>query len=158
MDEANAATSPSVIDFNLGSSPQTITLTEGQLALSNAAYSVTIEGPGASLLDVSGNNASRVFQIDQSVTASLSGLTISDASTTGNGGGVYNQGTTTITDCTITGNTSSGTDGGGGVYNKSGSHITLVDTTISGNIAATDVAGGLADFWHGDAHRVHDQR
>src|SRR5438105_2454988 len=41
--------------------PHTITLTSGELLISDA---LTIQGPGASLLTVSGNNASRVFDID----------------------------------------------------------------------------------------------
>ncbi len=44
--QANAATTPSTINFTLGSGAATITLTEGQLVLSNTADPTTIEGPG----------------------------------------------------------------------------------------------------------------
>ena len=97
--------------------PQTITLTSGQLELTDAA-TTTISGPGAGLLSISGNNASRVLFINYG-SAALSGLTITggNAST---GGGLYNHcGTTTLTNCTVSGN--SATNGGGvftgGVYN-----------------------------------------
>ena len=54
VEQADAATTPSTINFDLGSSPQTITLTQGQLELTNTADAITIDGPGSSLLNVSG--------------------------------------------------------------------------------------------------------
>src|SRR5205814_250678 len=47
---------PAVFDV-----PRTITLTTGQLAVTD---SVTVAGPGAALLTVSGNNFSRIFLAD----------------------------------------------------------------------------------------------
>ena len=44
-------------------------------------------------MTVSGNNASRVFQVDAGVTASISGLTITGGNSSGGGGGVLNYGT-----------------------------------------------------------------
>ena len=76
---ADTAASPSTINFSLGTAPVTITLSNGLLDLSNATSAITIDGPGASLLSISGNNASGVFQVDSGVTASLSGLTITAA-------------------------------------------------------------------------------
>ncbi len=49
---ADLATTPSTIEFNLGSSPATITLTQGQLELSNSSEPITIDGPGAALLTI----------------------------------------------------------------------------------------------------------
>lgn len=78
---ANTTAGADTIVFDgavFGSTPQTITLTSGQLLLnSNAA--VTITGPGAGLLSISGNNTSRVFFNNSAVaaTAEVSGLTIS---------------------------------------------------------------------------------
>ncbi len=82
------------------STPQTITLTSGALELSKSGEKVTITGPAAGVT-VSGDGLSRDFQVDRSVTASLSGLTISGCETSGNGGGLYNLGTTTLTDCSV---------------------------------------------------------
>ena len=48
-----------VFDSTLFATSQTITLAGTQLVLSK---SVTIDGPGASLLTISGNNASRSFR------------------------------------------------------------------------------------------------
>ena len=73
------------------------------------------------------------------MTASLSGLTITGGSTSGNGGGLENLGTVTLTDCTISGNSGFF---GGGVFNSS--TATLTDCTVSGNSAGT--GGGVANL------------
>ncbi len=81
----------------------TITLTQGELPLANsnaavAAKAITIDGPGASQLAVSGNNASRVFEIMSGLSATLEGLTVTGARRLA-GGGIYNNGgTVAITD------------------------------------------------------------
>jgi hypothetical protein len=47
VEQANAATSASTIEIELGTSPATITLLQGQLELDNASYATTIyDGPG----------------------------------------------------------------------------------------------------------------
>src|SRR5258707_14236038 len=53
-----AANSGDVISFDPALNGQTITLTTGQIAITK---SVTINGPGAANLAISGNNASRIF-------------------------------------------------------------------------------------------------
>ncbi len=118
-------------DPSVFSTPQTIMLTGTQLELSNTIEPETIAGPAAGVT-VSGGGLSRVFQVDGGVTASMSGLTISGGTTTGNGGGLDNQGTTTLTDCTVSGN-SAGNDGGG-LYNLG--TTTLTGCTLSGNSAS----------------------
>jgi hypothetical protein len=141
--QANAATSPSTIDFQLGSAPATIALMEKELELSNTSSAITIDGPGADLLSISGSEAGRVFRVDKDVTATISGLTIADglanSSASGayfDGGGLYNKGgTVTLDDCTISGNTSGR---GGGIDNYSGT-ATLDNCTLTGN-SATDGA------------------
>src|SRR6185295_4348631 len=87
--------------------PQTITLTSGELVINK---SLTIDGPGANKLAVSGNHASRVFFIDFGNTVMLEGLTVTGgngagAFSSGNGGGIYSiSSTLTVTNCTINGN------------------------------------------------------
>ena len=49
---------------------------------------VTILGPGANVLTISGNNADRVFTINPGA-VTISGLTIANGRTTGQGGGIY---------------------------------------------------------------------
>ncbi len=113
--------------------PQTITLTGGELEINS---SLTINGPGANLLTVSGNNASRVFNIGSGFTVSLSGMTITGGNASA-GGGVVNVGTLTVTNSTISGNTANGV--GGGIFNNG--TLTVTNSTVSGNTAALGGGG-----------------
>lgn len=56
------------------------------------------------------------------------------------GGGIYNDGTLTLKDITVTGNKSTGGYGGGGIYSSGGSTITIDGVQIIGNEA--DIKGG----------------
>jgi Bacterial Ig-like domain (group 3)/Right handed beta helix region len=126
---ANAASTPSTIEFQLAGMPATITLAHSQLELSNTHAAITIEGPAADLLSISGDNDSRVLQVDDGVTAAISGLTIT-AGSSDIGAGVKNSGTITVDNCTISSNSSSAS---GGMYN--GGTANLLNCTISGNSA-----------------------
>ena len=119
---------------------KTITLTGSQLELSDTVLTTSITGPAAGVI-VSGGGTSRVFQVDSGVTASFSGLTVSGGSVNGNGGGLYNAGTTMLTNCTVSGN-SAGIDEGGGVFNRG--TITLTNSTLSGNSAG--FGGGMETY------------
>ncbi len=114
--------------------PETINLT-ADLVLSNSE-GVTIEGPGAGILTISGGGTSQVFQVDQGATASLSGLTITGGWAQG-GGGLYNAGSTTLSDCTVTGNVAAE---GAGLVNRQKATLILDGCTISANYA--EVSGG----------------
>jgi hypothetical protein len=113
----------------------TITLTNGTLAIANG---VTIEGPGANLLTISGNHAVTVFTIS-SGTVTISGLTIANGNTGGNGGGIYSAGTLTVENSTFSGNVASS---GGGIFNDS--TLIVENSTFSGNIGAD--GGGIFNF------------
>jgi hypothetical protein len=137
-----------IVFSSLFDTPRTITLKGGQLELTGTTAGTTIAGPGAGLLTVSGSNASRVFLVDANVSASISGLTITggDGGNNGYGGGLYNEGTLVLADCTVSGN-SAGTSGGG-LENKAA--LTLTECTVSGNSAGTGNAaasGGGLDNW-----------
>src|SRR5262249_45108880 len=124
----------------------TITLTSGELLLRR---DVTIAGPGADKLTISGNHASRVFELSATLTpqVTLSGLTISDgvgvfaAGSThkndGDGGAILNQGTLRIDNCTLSGNSA---PGGGAIHNDG--TLTVVGSTLTGNSAG---AGGAIE-------------
>src|SRR5438552_6388174 len=77
---------------------QTITLTSGELLIKK---NLTIAGPGAGQLTVSGNNASRVFQVAKQENVTLSGLTISNAYTSGGAGAIDNFGALTVNNSTL---------------------------------------------------------
>jgi hypothetical protein len=117
---------------------KTITLTHGQLAIKD---NMTITGLGASSLTISGDKLSRVFYISSpTATVTISGLTISGGSVTGNtgsGGGILNYGALTVSESILSGNTASY---GGGIENSKGS-LTVNDSILSGNSASTDGGG-----------------
>jgi hypothetical protein len=114
---------------------QTITLSS-TLVLSETDGPEAIQGPGANLLTISGNNAVGVFQVSSGTTATLSSLTVSGGSAT-NGGGIDNAGTLTVADSTVE-NSVASNDGGG--INNSGT-LTVTDSTIAGNGAANNGGG-----------------
>ncbi len=130
-----------IISFALSPSCSTIALTSGQIEISN---SVTIDGPGGGALAVSGSNQSRVFQIDTGATVSISGLTIEDGSAADEGGGVLNNGDITLTDMSVSNNTMTGNGHGGGGIDNLGT-LTLVNSTLTGNVASGGSGGGIAD-------------
>jgi hypothetical protein len=138
IDLANIQSKTATITFNSTAfaTAQTIALTAGTLTLSDMGGPIAIDGPAAGLT-LNGGGLARVLQVDAGVTATFSGLTISGGGSTF-GGGVYNQGTATLADCTIVGN-SAGVDGGG--LANTGT-LSLVECTVSGNTAGGE-GGGL---------------
>src|SRR6185295_7488744 len=88
--------------------PQTITLTTGEIAINK---NLTIKA-GASQVTVSGNNSSRVFNVNSGASLTIVGLTISSGRKTGNGGAILNDGTLTVVNSTLTANTADLGDGG----------------------------------------------
>jgi hypothetical protein len=99
-DAAGGISDTVVFDSSL--SGTTITLGQGQLELSGAGTGmITIDGGGQ--ITVSGNNASRVFQVDSGVQAVLAGLIIQNGTVTADyGGGIHNAGTLTVSNWKLT--------------------------------------------------------
>ena len=95
-------------------------------------------------MTISGNNASRIFQIDSGATASISGVTITNGSAPV-GGGVYSAGSLTLTNTTVSSSVTTGPGGGqgngGGIDSASGS-LTLTSCTITANHANSSGYGG----------------
>src|SRR5262249_281397 len=123
-----------IVDFQKGLSG-TITLTSATLAI---AKDLTIAGPGADVITVSGNNALQVLNI--SALVAISGLTIANGNALGgNAGGIYNNGTLTLPNSTLSGNFA--TFFGGGIFNGTGGTVTLANSTLSGGGAG--LGGGI---------------
>lgn len=80
-----------------------------------------------------------VVTVSSGTTVTVTAVTIENGSNSF-GGGIDNNGTLTLNDDTISGNTAS--DGGGGIYNAGGG-LTLNNDTLSGNTAAA--AGGAIE-------------
>src|SRR5258708_6742219 len=151
--QANSQGGSDTINFGaLFNTPQKITLAGTQLELTDMNGATTITGPAAGVT-VSGGGLSRVFQIDANVTASISGLTISGGKASGLfggiGGGLFNFGTATLTNCTVSGNAARY---GGGMANQQGT-LALTNCTVSGN-SGPGGGGGLANnpYRNGLAH------
>jgi hypothetical protein len=127
----------------------TIALTSGELDITS---SVTINGPGANRLSVSGNNASRVVEIAAGLNVSIVGLTISHGSAPDQGGGILNDGSNlTLSRDDLTKNLvfESATDGArGGAVLSLGGTLTIANCQITGNQALG--ADGSSAF--GDAN------
>ncbi len=130
-------------DKSVFAAPQTITLLQGPLVFSGAPEQTTITGPALGVT-ISGGGQSGVIEVDSGFHLTVSDLSISDGSvSSGAGAGLNNDGTTMMTDCTITGS-SAARQRGGGVYNGGTGALTLTDCTISHN-SATYGGGGLAN-------------
>ena len=129
---SNAAGGANTITFAPGLSG-TITLTSGQLEISS---NLTITGPGAGSLTISGDNKSRVFQVDVGVTASISEMELyAGLETRGDGGAILNNASLSVSQCAVVGNEIYGPGGGGAIY-SSGPLLTVTDSTISNNYIA----------------------
>jgi CSLREA domain-containing protein len=152
IEEANAGTtcSPLTINFSV-----TGTITLGSALPALAHPNLSLNGPGADLLTVSGANTYRVFNISNG-DVTLDGLTIAQGKVTGTnaqGGGIFNtsSGTVTIRNCAIANHTALATTGGasgGGIYHKGGT-LNVSGSTLSGNtaastgVSATSTGGGM---------------
>ena len=166
---ANSNAGADTITFASSLAGKTIALTSGQLNLADTTGKTTIDASSlTSNIIVSGNNALRVFYINSGVAADISDLTITQGNVSGSnqGGGIYNAGVLTISNCTVTQNavgspnTSSGC--GGGIYNTGTLTITggtISDNTSSGwgggigmggSLTITDtVVSGNTSYWSG---------
>jgi hypothetical protein len=140
--DANATAGAGLVNFAPGVTG-TIALTSGELDITD---DLTIVGPGAVSLTVSGNNASRVFNVAAGTTDAISGLTISNGKPDhlDSGAGILNAGNLTVSNCSISnnylpGDPASGAAGGG---IASFGILTVSNSTISGNTAGGEMGGG----------------
>jgi hypothetical protein len=148
-----ATSGTDTITFNLTTYPATITLTSDELHITAP---VTITGPGASKLTISGGGNFRVFENDGSSPVSISGLTIANGNGTlaspspsnypGEGGGIYTAGTMNLTGVTLTSNSANE----GGAIGIGGGTVTLTNCTVTGNFAVTGTytpeGGGIFNY------------
>ena len=142
--DANALSGADTIIFQSGLSG-VITLTGGEIIITD---SLTIPGPGARMLTISGNNSSRVLEvIGNSITVNISGLTVADGNSTSGfytsmdncGGGILNRGGATLNldKVAVTNNTAGY---GGGIFSiglGGFSTLNITNSTISHNTAVT---------------------
>ena len=161
---ASAGAGNITFDATVFATAKTIGLGTDTLTLpSNTTVQGRTTGSGATLANlvtVSGGGTASVFTVNSGVTNTvLANLTITGGNASSGGGGIYNDGVLTVSDSTITGNTTSSGGGGGilnlasltlknssianntvasigaGLYNPAGATATLVNSTFSGNTA-----------------------
>ncbi len=166
-----AGTDAPTVTFAPALAGKTILLTFGELTIDRA---VTVRGPGAGQLAVSGGDRFRVFSVtDGAVSAAtvnvsglkltngkgfiggavinfenltLDGVTVADSQAIVTGGGIDNEagGTLVVTNSTVTNNKSG--NRGGGVANFSGGTVSIQNSTVSNNlITAGGTSGGGVD-------------
>jgi hypothetical protein len=171
-----AAMSGDTIEFNLPTTDPgynnstgvfTITLTTGEIVI---AKDLTIVGPSAANVVVSGNQASRIFDITAGVVAisdlsltngkaqGAAGFLSRDPGAPGVGGAVLNQGTLNMTRCTFKGNHARGGAGssnlagvgpggdglGGAIANQSS--LSMVACTLADNSTLGGPGGAVEVF------------
>ena len=153
------ASSGDTIDFAasvVGGPPISLSFSRGALPITK---SVTINGPGASLLTIRGvtsvvgsTSGIRVFNVDDGddnslIDVTIRGLTLTNYGVFGDGGAIRSKENLTLQQSIVT-NTSTGmtaTGNGGGIWQNLGS-LTIVGGTINGNSAT--IGGGI---WSSDA-------
>jgi hypothetical protein len=131
-DTITNARSGDTIVFAPSLAGQTITLTSDQLTINK---SLDIEGPGASLLAVNGNDTNRIFNINEGLAVTIAGLTITHGQAVGGGDGSVVNG------------------GGGGILNT-GSTLSLANDVFSDNMSfgsAYQASGGAINNAHPNA-------
>ena len=145
---ANNSSANDVILFSsLFNSPKTVTLGGTHLGVTNNG-SLTIIGPGADLLNISGNNRSRVFYIDNFRTL-IDGITISSGYGDAGGGIYIASNALLILNSSIVSNNGEYAKGfaheGGGIYISNGGLLNLNNSTVSNNKVRSG-GGGISNF------------
>ena len=135
------AASGDTITFNLPN-PSTITLAS-RLTIDKT---LTITGPGASNLTISGNNTVGVFYVPVGGTLNLSGVTVANGNVgDSSGGGIENRGTLTVSNTTFSNNSGHF----GGAILGVNSSLTVTNSTFTGNVG--QYGGGAIEQIDGTA-------
>jgi len=116
----------------------TITLTSGELTLTDPDLTlISTTGTGASVtISGSTSNPSRIFTLNSGASAELDGLTLTNGSTSTDGGAISNSGTLTVRNSTLSNNRALN----GGAIANSG-QLTIINSTLEGNRANTNGGG-----------------
>jgi hypothetical protein len=133
------APTDAVIRFDAAIAGQTVVLTTGQISIPK---NVTIEGPISAGMTISGNLVSGVFRVMQGANVVLRNLSIVNGRSL-KGGGVLNEGTVMIDHTLLANNEAE--DGGGLFMADVATLATIVNSTISGNVATFEGGGLVAN-------------
>jgi hypothetical protein len=149
-DTITNAKSGDTIVFAASLDGQTITLTSDQLTINK---SLDFEGPGAGLLAISGNDQNRIFNINEGLTLTINGLTLThgravggNVNGVGGGGAILNVGSVvSLANDVFSQNVSLGSSGnqadGGAIANYTSGSLTVTDSTFLNNRADNSTEG-----------------
>ncbi|MEM9016448.1 MAG: integrin alpha [Verrucomicrobiota bacterium] len=139
------------IHFDPSLNGETITLGGTQIELLDTRVSIDASNLDEGLT-ISGNNASRIFRLDQTSSLELIGITIRDGSITSGGspqnrgGGIQNLGILNLIDCQVEFNSALGD--GGGIVTLLGT-TRLTNSTVNNNTSTSGYGGGISDSGEG---------
>jgi hypothetical protein len=148
-DAIATAASGDTINFAFLINFRTINLTSAPITVDK---SLTISGPGASRLAIDGGFSVGVFVVNGGVAATISGINIESGGSL-LGGCIFNAGTLTLTDATVT-NCRNPSELGGGILNAgTAATLNLISSTVTGNLAGCSLVptilgagGGIFNF------------
>ncbi|HYU74756.1 MAG TPA: right-handed parallel beta-helix repeat-containing protein, partial [Ktedonobacteraceae bacterium] len=130
----------STITFDTSLEKKVISLTSNDLSFTR---NMIIRGPGAQSLAISGGKSGHIVRILPGITVAIFDLSFVNSNTGRTEVGfIKNEGTLTLTNSTISGNTSSNL--GGGIINTSEGKLTLTNSTVSRN--RSKYGGGIYVF------------
>jgi hypothetical protein len=129
------------ITFNLPS-PSVISLA-GALNVTTSGP-VTITGPGARALAVDGAQIGRVFQLNRVSDVTMSGFTVQNGKTSGDGGGIQTAGKLTLDAMVVKGNQASYAAGIDVRPSDSTPTLTMTNSTVSDNVVPQGQEGDAA--------------
>lgn len=138
VQEANALSSDDTINFNANLSGATVTLTSGALTVANNG-TLAVNGLGANVLTISGNNSNRLFVINSGTNALIARLTLTNGinrGTNGSNGTVGNPGSN---------GGAGGAAAGGAILNNGTLRLTTVAVRDSAAIGGSGGRGGNGD-------------
>lgn len=152
---ANASADNDIIVFAaMFAGAQTITLSGTDIQINNNG-TLTITGPGAHRLTVSGNNQSRIFTNNLDATTTISGIRLTRGNgvstvQTGRAGAIYNNdGFLTLEAVVIEGNSAAN---GGGTNNAGAGSIMTIRNSVIANNTATGAGGAMQNFSTSNLH------
>ena len=164
INAANANAGADTIDFTPGTAGD---ITLGGTALPTLGGDVTLNGPGANLMSVSGNGQSGIVRVASGATALIRGLTLTNGNASASptrtggaidiengatvvaeklwikdnqafgGGGIENFGTLTVRDSAFSGNMATVGTGGAIHSTPNSAGLTISNSTFTGNRAAS---------------------
>ena len=144
--EANGSAN-NIVQFDASLNGSTITLSQGEIAITQPMYLI---GPGAGKLTISGNDATRLFNIsaptNTPIVVKLSGMTLTHGKCSGicKAGAVYAKNVSlTVQDAVLDYNASAY---GGAIYSYDGANVYAVSELIGTTIAKNSASGSSAGF------------